>query len=179
MAATLLQEHYGNTRPEKLYRRQNPTPNTKCAKNLVPAQGLPEVLIDSGAPAIVMPAIIANAMGAAVGASIQDGTLSPVLCSVGDTNDKFTFGFGDKVNIDVPVAMMLVPLTNNDGKPLTSKAGQALCVFPVEINDNSAAMGSPFMQAAYIVYDMDRNQLLMAPAKINETESRIQEYVGA
>lgn len=175
-----------NKRTTEIIRRQvmNPVGDPQnnasmpgCMNNLVPDRGLPEALIDSGNPGISVPTIIAQAMGVAVGATLQDGTLSPVPCSVGDNASRYTFGFANTMQIDVPLSLLLLPLTNADGTPFTNQQGQALCDLPVDIIDNYASLGAAFMQAAYIVFDMDRNQLLMAQAKINTTESRIQEYV--
>ena len=40
--------------------------------------------------------------------------------------------------------------------------------------DDTASLGAPFMQGAYIVFDLDQKKIMMANANINATNSNLQ-----
>ncbi|KAL3426967.1 hypothetical protein PVAG01_00476 [Phlyctema vagabunda] len=146
--------------------------------NMAPPQGLPAALIDSGDPAWTLSEDILTRMGEALNLRVVDGTLESLKCSVGNSGAKFTFGFNQGVKIEVPISMLMVPLTNANGAAVFDQQGDTMCQLPVEIGGSgTGTLGAPFLQAAYVVFDMDRNQLLMAPAIMNATTSNIQEYI--
>ncbi|KAG4438820.1 hypothetical protein IFR05_005711 [Cadophora sp. M221] len=130
--------------------KRNDTTGTNCKMNLAPGRGLPDALIDSGDPAFSLPAVLIKAMGKVVGAKVANGTLTPIPCTAGDSGAKFTVGFANAVNIDVPLLMLLLRITDGNGKPVTNRQGQKLCQLPVEVSETSSTLGAPFMQAAYI-----------------------------
>lgn len=132
-------------------------------------RNLPAVLLDTGNPGLSMPASVLDRIGPAIGITqAPDGT-NVVPCNSGDTGARFTFGFG-AASIDVPISMLFIPINAADAQ------GQALCTLPLDVSDGPvASLGAPLLQAAYAVFDMENNVVGMAQAKVNTTETKIQE----
>jgi hypothetical protein len=56
-----------------------------------------------------------------------------------------------------------------------SSSGTTQCfllMFPSD-GDDTASLGAPFMQEAYIVFDLDRRRMLMAEADMDATGSNL------
>ncbi|EKG17065.1 Peptidase A1 [Macrophomina phaseolina MS6] len=142
--------------------------------NLAP-EGLPVTLLDSGNPGMSMPSAMLSALADQMGTTFnRDEGVGPVRCNAADS--KLVFGFR-QASVDLPMEMLMLPLTNDDGSPATDNAGEPLCQLPVDVSDEEpASLGAPFLQAAYVVFDMDNQQILMAQAVVNATDSQIQEY---
>lgn len=137
--------------------------------DLSPKNGLPVSLIDTGNPAIGIPSRSMQTLARALGTTFdqQNGALGSVPCSLGAEGASLAFGFNqDRAKINVPMDMMLIPDAQQPGQ----------CFLPIDPADDMASLGAPFMQAAYIVFDMDQTRLMMAQAVINATDSRIQEF---
>lgn len=112
---------------------------------------------------------MAKALGATF--SKQNG-MGPIDCSLATNKTKLVFGFNqDKAKIQVPLDLLVVPsaLTNNVPG----------CKLPIGPSQDIASLGSPFLQAAYVVFDMDQRQLLFAQGILNATGSSIEEMPGS
>ncbi|KAI9149004.1 Acid protease [Paramyrothecium foliicola] len=139
---------------------------------------LPPALIDTGNPGLLMPTSVLDKIGPAIGVqTLPDGT-SVVRCNSGDAGAKFTFQF-QSATIDVPMSMIFIPIVEN-GTAVTDNANNAMCTLPLTAGEEGqiASLGAPLMSAAYTIFDMENQQLGFAQAKINATESNIQELTG-
>jgi hypothetical protein len=132
-------------------------------------RNLPAVLLDTGNPGLSMPASVIDRIGPAIGVTTAPDGTNVVPCNSGDTGARFTFGFG-AASIDVPISMLFIPVGAADAQ------GRALCTLPLDVSDGPvASLGAPLLQAAYAVFDMENNVVGMAQAKLNATETNIQE----
>lgn len=150
----------------------------KNSIDLSPKDGLSVVLIDSGAPSLDLPAASMRTLAKALGTSFnQDGSLGNVPCDLNNRNMSLSFGFNNnKASIQVPLEMMLLPASTSAAGG--GGAGEGQCSLPLFATYDLVTLGAPFMQAAYIVFDMDNKQLLMAQAVMNATESNVQEFTA-
>ncbi|KAJ4345077.1 hypothetical protein N0V95_005958 [Ascochyta clinopodiicola] len=145
--------------------------------NLAPKRGMSGAvtLIDSGNPTVLIATQSVMALSKALGATFntETGNVGNVPCSMAQQGLSMAFGFNsDNVKIQVPLELMMTPIQNsgNGGQ------GAGDCALPVFATDDElTSIGSPFMQAAYVVFDMDQKRLLMAPAVMNTTESSVKE----
>ncbi|KAK1585826.1 eukaryotic aspartyl protease [Colletotrichum navitas] len=141
------------------------------ATNFVP-QPIP-ALLDTGNPALdLSPEVVTRMARALRIGTRRDGDvtlLNPVPCSWGDSMS-LVLGFNqDTVKMSVPFSVLMVPLQGKGGA-----AGQ--CSMPQIIGSREVeftSLGAPFLQAVYAVYDMDRNRISLAQAKMNTTETNI------
>lgn len=138
--------------------------------DLAPRGGLPPALIDTGNPSLNIPSASLRAMAMVIGANFDDqaGQLGSVPCDLGSRGESLSFGFNNnQAKISTPLAAMLVR---------DSSSGTTECFLPMfsSDGDDTASLGAPFMQGAYIVFDLDQKKIMMANANINATNSNLQ-----
>ena len=138
--------------------------------DLAPRGGLPPALIDTGNPSLNIPSASLRAMAMAIGTTFdeQAGQLGGVPCDLGSRGESLSFGFNNnQAKVSTPLAAMLVR---------DSSSGTTECFLPMfpSDEDDTASLGAPFMQGAYIVFDLDQKKIMMANAIINATESSLQ-----
>ncbi|KAG9190973.1 hypothetical protein G6011_09061 [Alternaria panax] len=143
--------------------------SSKSNVDLSPRGGLPPVLIDTGNPALNVPSASLRAMAMAVGTTFDDqtGQLGSVPCDLGSRGESLSFGFNnDQAKVSTPLFAMLVRDTSS---------GTTRCFLPMfpSDGDDTASLGAPFMQGAYIVFDLDQKRIMMANANINTTDSSL------
>ncbi|EFQ33063.1 eukaryotic aspartyl protease [Colletotrichum graminicola] len=139
------------------------------ATNFVP-QPIP-ALLDTGNPALdLSPELVTRMARELRVGTRKDGDvtmLNPVPCSWGDSMS-LVLGFNqDTVKMSVPFSILMVPEKGG-------ATGQ--CSMPQIIGSREVpftSLGAPFLQAVYAVYDMDRNRISLAQAKMNTTETNI------
>ncbi|KAF1922375.1 acid protease [Didymella exigua CBS 183.55] len=135
-------------------------------------QGRPSfTLIDSGNPTVLISTKSVMSLSKALGSTFnkRTGNVGNVPCSMAQEGLSMSFGFNaDNAIIQVPLELMMTS---------DQSSGNGDCALPIFATDSdTGSLGAPFMQAAYVVFDMDQKQLLMAQAVLNATESRIEEY---
>lgn len=138
--------------------------------DLAPRGGLPPVLIDTGNPSLNVPSASLRSIAMAVGTTFdeQAGRLGSVPCDLGSRRESLSFGFNNnRAKVSTPLAAMLL-------RDSSSRASR--CYLPMfsSDGDDTASLGAPFMQGAYIVFDLDQKNILMAEAKMNATGSNVQ-----
>ncbi|KND91135.1 putative aspartic-type endopeptidase opsB [Tolypocladium ophioglossoides CBS 100239] len=144
-------------------------PRMPAVQDLAPRNGLGFSLLDSGNPGIGIPAASIEIMAKVLRTTFsqRDG-LGLVDCNLLNNRSMLTFGFNqDKIKIDMPLDTIVVPARFVKG------TGCALPIFP---SQDTASLGFPFLQSVYVVFDMDKERLLLAQAKLNVTESNIKEF---
>ncbi|KAJ5610219.1 hypothetical protein N7510_006938 [Penicillium lagena] len=140
-------------------------------------------VLDSGAQSIFLPQGLYEQVASLVNViSTQDqGDL--VECEAMQSYEAtLEFGIGGSGGpvISVPFSELAVPLLDAYGYPTTFKNGNTACVFgmtPVP-DDAPISLGDPFLRAAYVVYDLDRRQIALAPTVFNSEISNIVEILA-
>lgn len=92
------------------------------------------------------------------------------------TSDSIEFDF-DGLQISIPQSeLILDPLIQNNGDPFTLASGARACRFGiVPANSAGNVLGDTFLRSVYVVYDLARNEISMAPTVFNATDSDIRE----
>ena len=134
-------------------------------------------LLDSGTTSSVLPDDVAKAIWGGLGAVIAGPNEELVPCSLKNTNAALIFGFGGQggPSISVPISEMI------DGSSLTPGAtfddGEAVCSLFVDTvaNDPSGSiiLGDSFLRSAYVVYDLENNEIALGQTVFNATSSNI------
>ncbi|KAG5355169.1 Candidapepsin [Yarrowia sp. B02] len=91
-----------------------------------------------------------------------------------NSNQDVTFHFDGK-DIVAPSSQMVIPLSE-----LLQDSSQTQCVFGIQTSDSTQGyilFGDTFLRAAYVVYDLDKNEVGIAQAKYT-SESDIQPVSG-
>jgi len=154
---------------------EDPTSGTTT---ITPSSFEAPAVLDSGTTATVVPPDIANHLIKFFGAVPSDyGYL--LACDVSSYNGTLNYGFGGSGGaiIKVPFSELVIPLTDSAGKPLTFKDGTPACMFGVQSQSQGQQIlfGDTFLRSAYVVYDLDNQQIGLAPTIFNATSSNVQE----
>lgn len=132
-------------------------------------------LLDSGTTETIIDADIFNAVVAGIGATplnVQGQLLYVTSCSVGNGNAAlgFTFGGSDGITINVPISAILQDAGAQFGN------GDEACILLMQATSASlpnTILGDSFLRSAYVVYDLDNNQISLAQASLNSTSDNI------
>lgn len=91
-----------------------------------------------------------------------------VDCNIASRPGTIDFSFSG-ANISIPLKTFVVPWTTADGR--------SACVFGILPSSliGYVTLGISFLRAVYVVYDLDNNQISLAPTKYNITEENIVE----
>jgi Eukaryotic aspartyl protease len=138
------------------------------------------VVLDSGTTLTYLPmdlaTLIFNEVGAAYNATLG---IALVDCSLGNKNGTLDFGFGGHSGpqVSVPMSELVNPIKLTNGNFLTDSNGKQVCRFGISAQapgaTNSLLFGDTFLRSAYVVYDLENNQIGLAQAKLNTTDSSV------
>jgi hypothetical protein len=132
-------------------------------------------LLDSGTTEVILDSTIFNAIVAGIGATplnVQGQVLYVTSCSVGDGDAAlgFTFGGSNGITINVPISALLQDADATFGN------GDEACILLMQAttaNLPNTILGDSFLRSAYVVYDLDNNQISLAQASLNSTSNNI------
>ncbi|KAI1631054.1 aspartic peptidase domain-containing protein [Biscogniauxia mediterranea] len=137
------------------------------------------VVLDSGTTFSYLPNDLAQQVWREVGAGYNSDVGVAVLpCEMENSKGYFSFGFagvGGPV-INVTMDELVLPLTT--GEPLKFQSGtyegQDACQFGIQnFSSDPFLLGDTFLRSAYVVYDLENNQIGIAPTDFNATTSNI------
>ena len=132
-------------------------------------------ILDSGTTITLLPNDIFAALTQGFGA-INDGQGNALVpCNMVKSNATVNYGFGGPGGpmISVPVAD-LVYLQNQTIPPAHFSDPSGACQFLIAPIIGPAILGDSFLRSAYVVYDLDNDEIAIAPAKFNITSSNIE-----
>lgn len=121
-------------------------------------------LLDSGTVSQDLPAGVANEILKGFG-SIE----SVLPCDYRNSNASLTYTFGGDggPSINVPLSALIV-----DAGSATLPDGRAECqILLTSENGNGVILGDSFLRSAYLVYDIENNEIAMAQAVLDATST--------
>ncbi|KAI0548887.1 aspartic peptidase domain-containing protein [Xylaria curta] len=142
---------------------------------------IPAVL-DSGTTLSYLPQDLAEQIWQEVGATYvagdSQGSGVPVVpCALANNQNYFTFGFGGKGGpaINVSMTELILPLGGSGTFDSGPFKGQLACQFGIQnsSDDTSYLLGDTFLRSAYVVYDLENNEIAIAPTDFNATSTNI------
>ena len=102
-----------------------------------------------------------------------------VRCNVSSYEGTLDYGFGGPNGpiISVKYSEITIPLYNEDGTPLAFNDGSDACAFGMfPVTEGAQILfGDTFLRSAYVVYDLDSQQIAIAPTVFNSTTSNVVE----
>lgn len=135
--------------------------------------GAIRALLDSGTslsyfPESVADELISNQLG-----GVYSNSLGYYIQSC-DLTGSLVFNFSGAV-IEVPFSSFLFPVTTATGRQVTSRNGQPVCAIGIQpITSSFALLGDTFLRNAYVVYDLKNNEIALAQAVMNATDSNVE-----
>ncbi|WYZ40071.1 hypothetical protein EsH8_IV_000412 [Colletotrichum jinshuiense] len=134
------------------------------------------VLLDSGSSLTYLPDDLVTTIYSMVGAVYQeDEGVAFIPCSAATDGANMTFTFSDPV-ITVPMDELVLDLIAITGKRIAFSNGVEACLFGIApAGDGTNVLGDTFLRSAYVVYDIDNNEVSLAQTKYNATSSNVLE----
>lgn len=123
-----------------------------------------QAILDSAQTRISIPSGIVSKIHAVAGVEINKNGYPTRSCTLSEAESKMilTFQFGATV-IRVPMKDLLIQESNEPGNYTPLKAG--LCYFGVyDAGDEVPTLAMPFFQSAYLVFNLERNEVSLAQA---------------
>ena len=127
------------------------------------------VLLDSGSTLTYLPDDLASDVFTKLQAVYDSSTgTAYVDCGIASQNSNLEFTFSGQT-ISVPYKeLVLAQASSSSGQPLTFQNGNPACAFGVAPSLGSiAVLGDSFLRSAYVVYDLEQNEISIAQTEFN------------
>lgn len=140
------------------------------------------VVLDSGTTFSYLPQDLAEQVWKEVSAVYYkigtDGSGAPVVpCALANNKGYFAFGFGGDGGPVIQVGMdeLVLPIATQeiqfDSGP---NQGKAACQFGIQnFTGGHFLLGDTFLRSAYVVYDLENDEIAIAPTDFNATTSNV------
>ncbi|KAK3334001.1 aspartic peptidase domain-containing protein [Cercophora scortea] len=134
------------------------------------------VLLDTGSSLTYLPDDMVQTIYDNVGAQYDSSQgAAYVPCSLANNKTTMTFTFTSPA-ISVDMNELVLDLITSSGKRPTFQNGVTACLFGIApAGGGTNVLGDTFLRSAYVVYDIDNNQISIAQTRFNSTASRVLE----
>jgi hypothetical protein len=135
------------------------------------------VLLDSGSSLSYLPNAMTSAIYGAFDAQYDSAQAAAfVPCSIRDTTTTIDFTFTSPT-ISVPLDELVLDIPAVGNQSAMFPGGVPACLFGIAPSGvNVPVLGDTFLRSAYVVYDLDNNQISLAQTKFNATGSNVVEF---
>lgn len=142
------------------------------------ASGLPAaVILDTGSSITYLPDSLAQEIFNAFNVQFdQNEGAGYANCNLITQNLSVTFNFSS-ATITVPISELIInPANADEGNGQSFQSQDQLCLFGItSAQGNTAVLGDTFLRSAYIVFDLDNNEISLAQTNFNATTTSVQE----
>ncbi|KAE9962263.1 hypothetical protein BLS_000583 [Venturia inaequalis] len=139
------------------------------------------VILDSGTTLTYLPNSIADAIATGVGAVSNANYGVVVPCNIAKTPATFKFQFGNSNGpvIVAEISQFVLPFPSDIPTP-KFRNGNVACRWGILPSDgNPNLFGDTFLRSAYVVYNIDGNQIGIASTNFNTTKEDVREISDA
>ncbi|KAM5345471.1 hypothetical protein ACJ41O_011333 [Fusarium nematophilum] len=136
------------------------------------------VVLDSGSSLTYLPSSLTDAIFDIVGADWEEGnSIAYVPCDLADDDTgNLTFSFSDPAEITVPLSELVLDFTDITGRQLSFDNGEPACMFGIAPSPSrTSILGDTFLRSAYVVFDLDNNEISLAQSNFNASGSDVVE----
>lgn len=136
------------------------------------------VVLDSGTSLIYLPDAIVQNIYNEVNVVLNGGT-AYAYCEDANSDRKLSFTFSGQT-IEIPMNELYISVgTDSAGRPATFQNGKEACIFGIAPSGGSTPLlGDTFLRSAYVVYDLQNNEISIAQTRFNSTTDNVQEIVN-
>lgn len=126
------------------------------------------VLLDSGSSLMYLPDSVANALYSQFNARYDSRQGAAFVdCDLANRQGSLEFGFSG-VTISVPYNELVITAAVSRGQPV--------CILGIGPAGNSVSvLGDTFLRSAYVVYDLENNEISLAQTNFNASSSTVRE----
>ncbi|KAH7313367.1 eukaryotic aspartyl protease [Stachybotrys elegans] len=135
------------------------------------------VLVDSGSTLTYLPDdIVAEIYNMTNAVYEETEGVAFVPCALGEQTANMTFTFSEPASIAVSLNELVIDFADLTGRQLSFSNGVPACLFGVApAGDSTNVLGDTFLRSAYVVYDLDNNEISLAQTVFNPGEADILE----
>ncbi|CEI68677.1 putative aspartic-type endopeptidase opsB [Fusarium venenatum] len=135
------------------------------------------VVLDSGSTLTYLPTSLTETIYELVGADYEEGqTTAYVPCDLANQGGNLTFKFTEPAEITVPLSELILDFTDITGRQMSFTNGQAACSFGIAPSTPQVSiLGDTFLRSAYVVFDLENNEISLAQSNFDATGSHILE----
>lgn len=140
------------------------------------------VVLDSGTSLLYLPNDITEQIFNGVGVISTQNFGDVVPCSLAndDLTFSFTFGGSGGATVNVSLSEFVEPIETQSGQQVHFPNGQAACSFGIQPSGSGPILfGDTFLRSAYVVYDLDSQQVALANANFSPGSSSNVQAVGS
>ncbi len=138
------------------------------------------VLLDSGSSLTYLPDTWVEQIYEQVDAQYDESEgAAYVACDVASQSSTLDFTFsGPKISVEMNE--LVIDLVSTNGQRPTFTDGTEACLFGVAPagGGGTYVLGDTFLRSAYVVYDIDNNEISLAQTNFNATATDVQEITG-
>ncbi|CAJ2510049.1 Uu.00g059490.m01.CDS01 [Anthostomella pinea] len=134
------------------------------------------VLLDSGSSLTYLPDTMVESIYEQLNAQYDSSEgAAYVPCSLAANTTTLDFTFSSP-NISIEMNELVLDLVTTSGRRPTFPDGVTACLFGISpAGSGTSVLGDTFLRSAYVVYDIDNNEISLAQTNFNSTESNVQE----
>ncbi|GAW24347.1 hypothetical protein ANO14919_139310 [Xylariales sp. No.14919] len=134
------------------------------------------VLLDSGSSLTYLPDDMVEDIYEQVNAQYDSSAgAAYVACSLESNSSALEFTFSSPT-ISVQMKELVLDLTTASGRRPTFTNGEEACLFGIApAGSGTNVLGDTFLRSAYVVYDIDNNQISLGQTNFNATQSNVSE----
>ncbi|XXH05112.1 hypothetical protein Hte_011536 [Hypoxylon texense] len=134
------------------------------------------VLLDSGSSLTYLPDSMVEGIYDEVDAQYDSSEgAAYVPCSLADQTATLDFEFSG-VQISVEMNELVLDLVTASGRRPTFSNGVTACLFGISpAGSGTNVLGDTFLRSAYVVFDLDNNEISLAQTNFNTTDTSVQE----
>jgi hypothetical protein len=134
------------------------------------------VLLDSGSSLTYLPDAMTEAIYEQVNAQYDSSEgAAYVPCSLASNSSALNFTFSTPT-ISVSMSELVIEVSSSNGRQLTFSDGTPACLFGIApAGSSTSVLGDTFIRSAYLVYDLDSNEISIAQTNFNSTSTSVQE----
>lgn len=138
-------------------------------------QALP-VLLDSGSSLTYLPDSMVQSIYDKVSARYESSEGAAYIpCSKANSNMTVRFNFSEPI-ISVAMNELVLDLVTASGKRPTFSDGTEACLFGIAPSGSGTnVLGDTFLRSAYVVYDLENNEISIAQTTFNSTTNNVME----
>ncbi|KXT06557.1 hypothetical protein AC579_6721 [Pseudocercospora musae] len=139
-----------------------------------------EIHLDTGASLSYLPDDTTRAIWDRLDAQyLEEYGVAIADCSLAATDDTIDFRFSDDLTIQVSMREMVIPLPTGLGFDVCFVGVLPAARSPLSTSDRQyLILGDTFLRSAYVVYDLENNEISMAQTLFNTTDSNVVEIAN-
>ncbi|KAI2368210.1 hypothetical protein LOY89_005450 [Ophidiomyces ophidiicola] len=152
--------------------------NSGSGTQQLPSANFPfSAVLDTGSSLTYLPDAIVSDIFDAVSAQWDpESGAAYVPCSLAGSKSKFVFSFSEpKISVDMD-EMVINPGPGSNGEALKFDDGTLACIFGIAPSQHAISiLGDTFIRSAYVVYDLDNDEISLAQTRFNTSSNDILE----